>query len=271
MTLNDVQLTGPDWRILAKKLLILALVGGCLALVLEPDHTSGLPIFSAFGLWSTHILFAAALFLAGFWALQRLGVIDPVAAIASALFLPALFAPVSLMLDYGFGKPDEELASAESVFTIYLSEVVAVAPVALTVALVVAFILHRDAPHHEDRTERASPSLKSMIDAVPSSLGNDIIRVHAQDHYVEVVTTQGSAFLTEQFGDCVEKLEQLDGIQCHRSHWVSLAHVKDVVRSGSSYICTLSNGDEVPVSRRRYSKLKDHMNDRTPAPRQPAR
>ena len=259
MTLNEVSLTGANWRVLTKKVLIAALVGGCFALVLEPDHTSDLPIFAAFGLWSTHILFASTVFLASFWAFERLKVIVPVAAIASALLLPGLFAPVSLLLDYGFGKPDEELVSAESTIAIYLSEVVAVAPVAWAVALVVAFILYRNAPDHEDQSETTAPSLKSMIETVPRSLGDDIIRVNAQDHYVEVVTTGGSALLTEQFGDCVEKLELLDGIQCHRSHWVSLAHVKGVARSGSSYICTLSNGDEVPVSRRRYSALKDRV------------
>lgn len=259
MTLNEISLTDVDWRALLKKVLICALVGGCIALVLEPDHTSDLPILAAFGLWSTHILFAAALFLAGLAGLQRLGVRDPVPIVASALLLPAFFAPVSLLLDYGFGKPDEELLSAKGPITIYLSEVVAVAPVALTVALVVAFILYRATSDHEDHSEADAPSLKSLIDTVPRSLGDNIIRMHAQDHYVEVVTTDGRALLTEQFGDCMEKLKQLDGIQCHRSHWIALTHVKDLTRSGSAYICIMSNGDEIPISRRRYSELKSRM------------
>ena len=265
MKLHKVSLTGANWRVLFKKVLIGALVGGGFAVVLEPDHTSDLPILAAFGLWSTHFLFAASVFLANLWAFERPGFRAPIPAAASALLLPALFAPVSLLLDYGFGNPDEELVSADSPVTIYLSEAVAVAPVTPAVALVVAFILYRDAPDGEDRSETSDPSLKRMIDSVPHSLGNDIIRVHAQDHYVEVVTTNGSALLTEQFGDCVEKLGQLDGLQCHRSHWVSLAHVESVARSGSAYICTLSNGDEVPVSRRRYAELKDRMGARTPA------
>ncbi|MGH1479426.1 MAG: LytTR family DNA-binding domain-containing protein [Geminicoccales bacterium] len=243
-------------------MLIAALAGGCIALVLEPDHTSDLPILAAFGLWSTHILFAAALFLVGLAALRRLGIRDPVSIVASTLLLPAFFAPVSLLLDYGFGKPDEELLSAEGPVTIYLSEVVAVTPVALTVALVVAFVLYRAVSDHEDQQETAAPSLNSLIDTIPHSLGDNIIRMHAQDHYVEVVTTEGRALLTEQFGDCVEKLQQFDGIQCHRSHWISLAHVKDLTRSGSAHICIMSNGDEVPVSRRRYSELKSGMGRR---------
>ena len=263
MTWIEVSLEGVDWRALSKKVLIAALVGGCIALVLEPDHTSDLPILAAFGLWSTHILLAAALFLASLGAFQRLSLRGPIPIVTSTLLLPVLFAPVSLLLDYGFGKPDEELLLGKGPLTIYLSEVVAVAPVALTVAIVMTFILYGHLPNDEDQEEAAAPSLKSLIDTVPRSLGDDIIRMHAQDHYVEIVTTEGRALLTERFGDCVEKLAQLDGIQCHRSHWISLPHVKDLTRSGSAYICVMSNGDEIPVSRRRHSDLKRWIGERT--------
>ena len=259
MTLNEVSLTRIDWRTLPKKVLITALVGGCIALVFEPDHTSGLPILAAFGLWSSHILFAAALFLAGLAAFQRLGLRDPFPAVGSMVLLPAAFAPVSLLLDYGFGNPDEELLSGTGPVAVYLSEVVAVAPVALVVALVLTFILTRGARNDESHAEPPPTPLRNLIDTVPASLGDDIIRMHAQDHYVEIVTTQGSTLLTERFSDSVEKLERLDGIQCHRSHWISLGHVDDLTRSGSAYICTMSNGDQVPVSRRRYAELKDRM------------
>ena len=51
----------------------------------------------------------------------------------------------------------------------------------------------------------------------------------------------------------------LDGLQCHRSHWVNLRHVEALARSGSAYVCTLSNGDTVPVGRRRFSELKQRL------------
>ncbi|MEX0368008.1 MAG: LytTR family DNA-binding domain-containing protein [Ruegeria sp.] len=256
----DVSLTEADWRALSWKVLVTALVGAGFVLVLEPDHTAELPVLAAFGLWSTHILFIAALFLAGVWMLQHYGLRAPGPVIVSALALPFLFAPVSLLLDYGFGNPDEELEAGASLIAVYVGEFLAVAPVALTVAVVMGFILRRDTTDGQRETvSRDSPSLKSMIDTVPRSLGDDIIRMHAQDHYVEVVTNKGSALLSEQFGACVEKLAQLDGAQCHRSHWIRLAHIDNLMRRGSSYICTMSNGDEVPVSRRRYPDLKERL------------
>lgn len=259
MTLSEVSFSGAEGRFLAKRVLLAALIGGVVALALEPDHTSDLPIFAAYGLWATHILAAAGLFLGGIWVVRRMGAGPVVAAIISAVSLPALFAPVSLLLDYGFGNPDEELQSSSSAIAIYLSEMAAVAPVALAVALVVAFLLRRDGADREDGAQPVRSSLRSLIGSVPGGLGDDVIRLHAQDHYVEIVTAKGSALLTEQFGDCMQKLSQLDGIQCHRSHWISLAHVETLKRAGSAYACTLSNGDEVPVSRRRYGELKDRM------------
>ena len=85
--------------------------------------------------------------------------------------------------------------------------------------------------------------------------------MHAQDHYVEVVTTQGRSLLSEQFGECVDKLADLDGIHGHRSHWVRLAHVVDIKKKGSASACLMSNGEEVPVSRRQYSEFTSRLHD----------
>lgn len=262
MTFNEVfagqiSLAGFEWRPLAKKVLIVALVGGCIALVFEPDHTSGLPVLAAFGLWFSHIFIAAILFLAALAGFLQVRMREPLPVVAATLLLPVVFAPVSLLLDYGFGKPDEELTTGIGPLAIYFGEIGAVAPVTVTIALVVSVIIYRDAMSDDQSGETTpAPALASLIDTVPKSLGDDIIRLHAQDHYVEVVTSLGRALLTERFSDCVEKLEPLEGIQCHRSHWISLNHVVDLTRSGSAYMCSMSNGDRVPVSRRRYSDLK---------------
>lgn len=260
MTFGDVSLRGVDGKALAKKVLLVSLLGAGLALVLEPDHSAGLPMLAAFGLWSTHILFAAILFLAALWGFQHLPLRQPLPAAVAILSVPVVFAPVSLLLDYGFGNPDEELQSASDPIAVYVSEVAAVAPVAFAVALGVAFILYRTPQTHPDPIEEPEAlPLRGLIGSVPLSLGDDIIRMHAQDHFVQIVTAEGSALLSERFGDCVARLEPLDGLQCHRSHWIRLTHARSVTRSGSAYVCTLSNGDEVPVSRRRYATLKKRM------------
>lgn len=260
---GQISLAGTPWQEALRRVPLVALTGGCIVLTLEPEHTADLPLFAAFGLWSTHILFALFLLVGSLAAMVRTGLPDPLPAAVATLLLPAIFAPVSLLLDVGFGNPDEELVSGTSLITTYLSEVAAVTPVTFGAALVTLFALYRDAALREARRgpleARATPqvpALSDLIAAIPRSLGDDIIRMRAQDHYVEVVTAEGKSLITERFSDCVEKLGQISGMQCHRSHWISLRHVETLLPSGSAYVCTLSNGDRVPVSRRKYSELK---------------
>ena len=242
---------------LLRTLLVTALVCSVFAIILEPADTSALPILVAFGLWFTHFLFAAGCFVGGVWGLQKLGCPEPFTVFVSALFSLPVFAAISLVLDYGFGSPDEELAATGSLLRAFPSEIVAVTPIVLAVSLALTFILGRGSkPEAEVRPSTPNPSLQSLIPSVPHTLGDDIVRLHAQDHYVEVATTRGRALLTEQFGDCVERLKDLNGIQCHRSHWICLDHLESLSRTGSAYSCVLSNGDTVPVSRRRYTELR---------------
>lgn len=258
--MNEVSLLDVDRWALAKKVLVIALAGGGVALALEPDHTSGLPILAAFGLWASHILFAAGLFLALCWAFQNAPLRSPLPTVLSVILLPFLFAPISLLLDYGFGNPHAELQTGASLSSLYLAEVLAVAPVGLMVAIVTILALRWEAPRGDGSGQTGSALvLNEVFPDIPRSLGNDIVLVSAQDHYVEVITTNGRALLSEQFGECVEKLAQADGLQCHRSHWICLAHVRKLSRSGSAYSCTMSTGDEVPVSRRRYAELKGRI------------
>ena len=163
-----------------------------------------------------------------------------------------------MALDYGFGAPDQELSTPSPLWTAFMTELVAVAPLALIMALTIAAFLHRGAPKPTDTEIPDHGSrLTDLLESAPASLGDDIIRLHARDHYVELITTKGSALLTEQFGDCADRLSGLNGVQCHRSHWISLNHVVALKPAGSTYTCTLTNGDDVPVSRRRYSELRD--------------
>lgn len=242
------------------------LVGAGFAVAIEPDHTVGMPLLAAYGLWMTHFLAVSGLFLTTATFLRRTRMNDLQSVLVAAILLPLLFAPISLVLDMGFGKPDAEFAAGAPMLGIFWDEVLTVAPISLAVAVVLACILEmwrpqmtqigaEQNPVTSQHGAATLPSLRSLIPSAPQHLGDNIIRLHAQDHYVEIVTTQGNALLSEQFGDCVDNLAPLDGFQCHRSHWINLAHIDGLSRSGSSYVCTLSNGDKVPVSRRRHHEL----------------
>jgi hypothetical protein len=276
MTMSVSHLTHLRWPPLTRSVFFTALCGALVALVLEPDHTKGLPILVAFGLWFTHIFFAVGLYLLCAALAIRLELPRWIALALPLLVLPLVFAPISLLLDYGLGNPDEGDLTLSSFPSLYVEEIVAVAPLVTVLALISAYIARGELfRNHEPEVERpgtnvtrqpASPRLSELFEDVPARLGDDLIRIAAQDHYVEIVTANGRILVTNRFSDCVVRLGRYPGLQCHRSHWINLNHIKNVERSGSTYDCIMSNGDRVPVSRRRWGDLKKRRNSGTGVP-----
>ena len=257
------------WSGTVKTALAVSVIGALILVASEADHTSDLPLLVAITLWVSHLMIALLIFTGTRGVLQNWPIHDVFVAPVSLLLVSFLFAPVSLLLDIGLGKPDAEIASGLSLTSIYLIEVTAVAPTSIAVVVVFLLVFYR-IPRLSETTEitpttdalHPVPPLRQMIDGVPKSLGEDIVRLQAQDHYVEIVTTEGRDLLMLKFTDCVEKLEPLNGFQCHRSHWISLKHCRAISSSGSAYVCQMSNGDKVPLSRRKYSQARERLSSR---------
>ena len=77
-----------------------------------------------------------------------------------------------------------------------------------------------------------------------------LLHLHMQDHYVEVNTAAGSELLLLRFRDALREVEDVNGLQVHRSHWVARDAVAGVERRGGGrVILRLVNGTKVPVSR----------------------
>jgi hypothetical protein len=51
------------------------------------------------------------------------------------------------------------------------------------------------------------------------------------------------------------------GLVVHRAHWVACAHVIRSRRTAQGLVLTLSNGTEVPVSRRRQAEVRARFGD----------
>lgn len=96
--------------------------------------------------------------------------------------------------------------------------------------------------------------------ALPSELGNDVIAVASELQYLRVWTTRGSTLVLGSLQD-VEDSEGTAGIRVHRSWWVHASHVRSVRRRGEGAVCELSDGREVPVSRRRKSDVLARFGD----------
>lgn len=78
--------------------------------------------------------------------------------------------------------------------------------------------------------------------------------ISVRDHYVDVLTGQGTASLLMRFGDAVAEAG-VDGAQVHRSHWVAWDAVEAVEREGAKLFLRLKSGARVPVSKNHRDKL----------------
>jgi hypothetical protein len=96
---------------------------------------------------------------------------------------------------------------------------------------------------------------------LPLELGHDVIAVKSELQYLRVWTTRGTALVLGSLQE-VEDEEGSAGMRVHRSWWVHARHVRTVVRRGEAAICELSDGREVPISRRRKADAVARFGDR---------
>jgi hypothetical protein len=98
---------------------------------------------------------------------------------------------------------------------------------------------------------------KPVVPAVPDAtfqrrlqyeVRGPLVRIEAQDHYLNVVTQKGSALILMRLGDAIAELDGL-GLQIHRSHWVAVQGVSKPRRAKGRDVLVMVDGAEVPVSR----------------------
>lgn len=104
-------------------------------------------------------------------------------------------------------------------------------------------------------------SVRSWREALPKELGDDVMAVKSELQYLRVWTTRGAALVLGSLQE-VEDEEGSAGMRIHRSWWVHARHVRTVRRRGEAAICELSDGREVPISRRRKADAMARFGDR---------
>ena len=96
--------------------------------------------------------------------------------------------------------------------------------------------------------------------ALPRELGDDLIAVTSELQYLRVWTTRGSTLILGALQE-VEDTEAAAGMRIHRSWWVHARHVRCVRRRADGLFCQLSDGREIPVSRRRRADVLARFGD----------
>lgn len=180
-----------------------------------------------------------------------------------------LFVPIAYFLDVVFAIPEDEPSAG--ILRGLLDEASGVVlPVTVTwLALNAPWILELDfskrytalaAPGPCPReaksvgeTERPTRFLKEL----GSRASGELISISSELHYVRVVTTDAEVMFLYNLRDAIQELSPDVGVQIHRSHWVSRRHIAGLTKGNGGFECTLSNGKKLPVSRRKYSEVKD--------------
>jgi hypothetical protein len=83
-----------------------------------------------------------------------------------------------------------------------------------------------------------------------------VLRVQADDHYLHVTTLRGTSLIRGRMKDALARLQTVDGLQVHRSHWIANEAVARVALRGRDYYVRLKDGTEIPVGRSRIGEIR---------------
>ena len=96
----------------------------------------------------------------------------------------------------------------------------------------------------------------SFLSRLPPRVGQDLLCLQMEDHYVRAHTRRGSDLILIPLKDAIAELGEVEGMQVHRSWWVARAAVAAPVANGRNLFLRLTNDMQVPVSRASVAKLK---------------
>lgn len=99
-------------------------------------------------------------------------------------------------------------------------------------------------------------SLSRLMEKLPATARGDVIALSAEDHYVRVVTTRGSALVYGKVTALASSMPPDWGVRVHRSHWVSRSAARRLHQRDGKYRLTIEGGTEIPVSERYVEVLR---------------
>jgi hypothetical protein len=117
-------------------------------------------------------------------------------------------------------------------------------------------------PEADLAAARATPEAARALwlQRLPSELGADVIAVASELQYLRVWTSRGCALILGALAD-VETESAAYGVRVHRSWWVVSQHIVSVRRTAAGTVCFMSDGRQVPVSRRRSAEVLARFGD----------
>ena len=185
------------------------------------------------------------------------------ASLAAGLYVAANIATVAYAL-YGLMRPHGPPPPGWPLFYVRAA-VASVVHFGLIHYFAVQLAKLRSLPEGRPETARSTviestPSGR-FLDRLPVEVGRDVVYLKVNGHYINVITTAGSAAVLMRLADAVAELGDL-GLQVHRSFWVASRHVTEVFRREGRTVVQVTGGAEVPVSRTFLAAVRKLADDK---------
>lgn len=157
---------------------------------------------------------------------------------------------VLIRTGFGMGLPPGSVAS--QILAIFIPFFL-IASVVVTPILALVFWKLRKA----QASGKPAPDNSPFLRRIPDGIRGELLFLKAEDHYLRVVTDRGEDLILFRFKDALDELRGIEGLQVHRSYWVSASAVARLTRAGRDVQLELKTGQTVPVSRRFTAKVRE--------------
>ncbi len=114
----------------------------------------------------------------------------------------------------------------------------------ISVGITVVMVLREQ---HMNPAQNNGQNFEKRIPAEIS--GGTLYAINAEDHYLRIRTSRGSALILMRLGDALAELNGMDGLRTHRSWWVARDGVEKIERTNGKVALQLRDGTSTPVSR----------------------
>lgn len=109
----------------------------------------------------------------------------------------------------------------------------------------------------------------AILGRLPAAIGDDVLALETEDHYLRVHTARGSALILMRMADAVAVLAPELGLQVHRRWWVAHSAVTGLRAEGQKLSLQLVDQSLVPVGRTFLAAARARFADRNQPPRGP--
>lgn len=184
--------------------------------------------------------------------LRQAGLMRPLCYALSGLAAGLAVLPAILVLNLIFFQAD--LTNGDYLFRQLLNCLI----IGGVVSLNLAVFSHRSLTSDSQQTApiRTSQALDRLQRRLPVEKRAPLRWLSVSDHYVEVATLKGQELLLLRLKDAIEEIDQTEGLQIHRSHWVAENAIAKVSRENGKTQVHTSGGPVLPVSRTYLPELK---------------